>query len=125
MKSQINYRIERAQETFRDAELLYNNGSLNSCINRLYYAVFYAAIALLLKYKTEVKSHNGVKRKISEFAFNEIISKENAKTFSVLSDYRNKGDYDDLFSFSPVTVKQLLVPTKKFIDDIVSIVQSR
>ncbi len=57
----IAYRIKRARETYKDAKVLYEMGSLNSSINRLYYAAFYSTIALLLDKNIEVKSHNGVK----------------------------------------------------------------
>jgi len=57
----INYRMEKAFETFDVAELLYNNAKWNSTINRLYYACFYAITALLVKNNIEAKSHSGVK----------------------------------------------------------------
>jgi uncharacterized protein (UPF0332 family) len=60
-KENIKYRITRARETHQDAIYLYEKGSINSSINRLYYAAFYATIALLLDNNIEVKSHNGVK----------------------------------------------------------------
>lgn len=50
----IRYRIRRARETYQDAVYLYEIGSLNSCINRLYYSAFYATIALLLNSDIEV-----------------------------------------------------------------------
>jgi uncharacterized protein (UPF0332 family) len=118
MSEQVAYRIERAKETYRDAVLLLEKGSLNSCINRLYYSVFYASIALLLTRGLEVKSHNGVKRKIGNLVVEGIIKKENAKIFGVLSDFRNKGDYDDLFDFSRETVEKLMNPAFAYIEDI-------
>ena len=57
-KENIRYRIKRAKETYEDAIFLFEKGSLNSSINRLYYSVFYATIALLLDSDIEVKSHN-------------------------------------------------------------------
>ena len=115
----INYRIRRARETYEDALYLYEKGSLNSCVNRLYYAAFYAAIALLLHNGIEVKSHDGVKQKLGEkFVINGILSKDLAKIFSILSDYRHKGDYDDLFIFDKEIVDRLLIPVKNFIDQI-------
>ena len=62
----IQYRLSRLKETYQDAIFLFEKGSLNSSINRLYYAAFYAAIALLLANDIEVKSHNGVKQKLGE-----------------------------------------------------------
>ncbi len=34
----INYRVEKSDEIFRDAQLLAENNRWNSCVNRLYYS---------------------------------------------------------------------------------------
>ncbi len=44
----ISYRLQKADESFADAELLAENGRWNSVVNRLYYASFYSVISLLL-----------------------------------------------------------------------------
>jgi uncharacterized protein (UPF0332 family) len=119
----IQYRIKRARETYKDAVYLFELGSINSSVNRLYYAAFYATLALLLKNNIEVKSHKGVKQKLGEeFVLKGIISKEYAKTYSILSDYRHKGDYDDLYDFDHDVVNNLIGPVKEYIDLIEQIV---
>ena len=45
----IAYRINKAEEVYTAAVILYDAGQWNSAINRLYYACFYVASALLLK----------------------------------------------------------------------------
>jgi uncharacterized protein (UPF0332 family) len=118
-KENIAYRIKRARETYQDAIFLYQRGSLNSSINRLYYSAFYATVALLLENNIEVKSHNGVKQKLGEeFVLKGKISKDLAKTYSILSDFRHKGDYDDLFEFDATMIENLLIPVKEFINKI-------
>jgi hypothetical protein len=122
-RENITYRIKRARETYQDAIYLYEKGSISSSVNRLYYAAFYATIALLLNSGIEVKSHNGVKLKLGEeFVLKGLISKELAKTYSLLSDYRHKGDYDDLFDFNIEVVERLLIPVKEYIDKIEEII---
>ncbi|MBN1927262.1 MAG: HEPN domain-containing protein [Prolixibacteraceae bacterium] len=120
MKGQhISYRLNRARETYSDALLLFEKKSYNSSINRLYYAAFYATIALLLSRGIEIKSHTGVKQKLGkEFVLKNLISKDMAKIYSLLADYRHKGDYDDLFDFDPVVVSRLISPVKEYIDRI-------
>lgn len=122
-KENIQYRIKRARETYQDAVYLFEKGSTNSAINRLYYSAFYATIALLINKGIEVKSHNGVKQKLGEeFVLKGVISKEYARTYSVLADYRHKGDYDDLFDFDEEVIRRLLVPVKEYIDKIEDII---
>ena len=115
----IQYRIKRARETYQDAIYLHKIGSINSCVNRLYYAAFYATLALLLNKNIEVKSHSGVKQKLGEeFVRKGFISKDFAKVYGILSDYRHKGDYDDLFDFDKEVVDRLLDPVKDYIDQV-------
>ena len=122
-KELISYRLKRSRETYQDAIYLYEKGSINSSVNRLYYAAFYATIALLLYKDIEIKSHNGVKQKLGEeFVLKGIISKDFAKIYSILSDYRHKGDYDDLFDFDKEVVDRLLIQIKDYIDKIEEIV---
>jgi len=122
-RENIKYRIKRARETYQDAIFLFEKGSINSSVNRLYYSAFYATIALLLKNGIEIKSHNGVKQKLGEkFVLKGLISKDFAKTYGLLSDYRHKGDYDDLFDFDKEVVERLLKPIKEYIDKIEEII---
>ena len=79
-RENIKYRIRRARETYQDAIFLFEKGSINSSVNRLYYSAFYATIALLLNKGIEIKSHNGVKQKLGEeFVLKGLISKDYAK----------------------------------------------
>ncbi len=52
--------MERAEETFKDAELLVDNNSLKSALNRLYYAAFYTVRALLATKGLDSSKHSGV-----------------------------------------------------------------
>ena len=63
----IQYRLERAKESLRDAQILYeNNGSPSSIVNRAYYAIFYTALALLVTANVEPIKHSGVLAKFDE-----------------------------------------------------------
>ena len=112
----IKYRIARAKDTLGDAQLLADNGKWNSAINRLYYAAYYAVIALLLNADLKPTTHNGVKSNFSEyFVKTEKIDKEFGLIFSQLFTWRQKGDYDDLFDFQEEKVLPYFEPVKKLI----------
>lgn len=55
MIAYIRYRLEKAQEVYQAACILYDAQQWNSVINRLYYACFYSASALLLYSKEDVQ----------------------------------------------------------------------
>lgn len=53
----IAYRLEQAKEMIKDSELLIANNSYRSATNRIYYGMFYALMALALKYRFETSKH--------------------------------------------------------------------
>lgn len=60
----INYRINRAFETLKEADFNASAQFYNIAVNRLYYSAFYAANALLLSREIICGSHKGVKTMI-------------------------------------------------------------
>ena len=55
------YGQERAHETLAEIPFLYEKGFYNTATNRLYYACYYAAVALLPQYHISTCTHAGVK----------------------------------------------------------------
>ena len=92
----VRYRIERADETLQEAGLLAKEGYYNAAFNRLYYACFYAALALLVKHGITTSTHAGVKTMLGlHFVSKGLLDKEQGKTFSRPFEIRHSGDYDD------------------------------
>ena len=113
----IEYRLLRAKDTLDDARILADKNRWNSTINRLYYAAYYAVMALLLDADLSPATHNGAKSKFSEFFIKtNKIDKEYGKIYSQLFTWRQKGDYDDLFDFSKDKVEPYFEPVKRLID---------
>jgi uncharacterized protein len=112
----IAYRLAKATEALRDAKLLAENESWNACVNRLYYACYYAVSALLLKNEVSTQTHAGVKTQFNlHFIKSGIIGKDFGKLYTDLMESRHKGDYGDLFDFERANVEPLIEPTEKFI----------
>ena len=57
----IKYRLSRAKETLKDAEILISNNRLNSAVNRIYYSLYYAVLALLETKGLASSKHSGVR----------------------------------------------------------------
>lgn len=95
----ITYRLERSEETLREADYLIKGGYYSTAINRLYYACYYAVSALLIKNKIQAQTHAGVKSMLSlHFIRTGRIDVQTGKDFFRLFDLRHNNDYDD-FSF--------------------------
>jgi uncharacterized protein (UPF0332 family) len=112
----IRYRLSRAWDTLDDARILSEKEKWNSTINRLYYAAYYAVMAILLKEGYSPTTHNGAKSNFSEkFVKVGLISKDLGKVYSQLFSWRQKGDYDDLFDFSQDKVMPYFAPVEELI----------
>ena len=112
----IKYRFQRAIESYEEALILAENKRWNAVVNRLYYSSFYAVTALLLKNNIETQTHDGARIQFGlNFVKTGIIDKNYGKLFSKLFDYRQKGDYGDLFDFDEATVFPLLSQVDDFI----------
>jgi uncharacterized protein (UPF0332 family) len=57
----VNYRFHRAEESYEEALILAKEERWNAVINRLYYACFYAVIALLIKNNISNQTHDGAR----------------------------------------------------------------
>lgn len=117
--SVVRYRIESAENTLAEVETHRANGFYNTAVNRLYYACYYAATAILIANGVEVKSHDGVRMNLGKFIVQEgILTPELGRYFSRLFSKRSTGDYDDFFNHSIETVDELMPDAKLFIQTI-------
>ncbi len=106
----VNYRLERAYETLQEADYMTRGGYFNSAVNRLYYACFYAASALLLNRQLEATTHNGVKTLLSmNFVRTGHLTVEHGATYSLLFEKRQASDYSD-FAYCDISMVNLLRP---------------
>jgi uncharacterized protein (UPF0332 family) len=112
----IKYRFERAWKTFEDAKSLANLESWNSSMNRLYYACFYAVLALLIKHKINSHTHSGAKTQLSlHFVKTGKLDKEFGMLYGDLFDLRQKGDYGDFFDFEEKHITSLIPKVEEFL----------
>lgn len=119
----VKYRIDRAVETLAEIENLKRLGYYNTAVNRMYYACFYAANALLVANGIEVKSHASVRNSLSlHFVKEGILPRECGKFYSLIFAKRTSGDYEDFFTHDISTVEMLLPQTKRFVDIVKHIV---
>jgi len=112
----VHYRLASAFNTFEAAKLLAESGFWNSAVNRLYYSVFYAVNALLVLKEIRTKSHAATKSQFAEhFIKTGKVDKKYGKLLSTLFDWRQKGDYENIFDFNRETVEPLFTPVEEMI----------
>jgi uncharacterized protein len=112
----IDYRLKRAKETLLEIDILLNNRLWNTAINRLYYACYYAATALLLDKSINASTHSGVRQMLGlHFIKTGEISTDLGKVFTDLFDKRRSSDYDDFIQVTKEDVEDLLPSAEEFI----------
>ncbi len=115
----IQYRFHRATETYEEALILAENKRWNAVVNRLYYSCFYAVIALLLKNNIDTQTHDGARTQFGLcFVKTGIVDRNLGKLFTKLYDYRQKGDYGDLYDYDEVTVGPLIIQVENFLKEL-------
>ncbi len=114
----VRYRLEKADRTYKEAVGSIKNGYVETAANRLYYAAYYAVSALLISYKYEASTHNGVIQMFGKaFLRNGVIDKKYGRTFNQLFSLRLTGDYEDRHILDMATeVIPLVEPAKELID---------
>lgn len=112
------YRLTRAKETFDDALKLLNEGSLNSAINRLYYAAFYAARAILATKEIDSSKHSGVISLFNKhFVKTGIIEPDKAKILKRSFEKRQDIDYEDFVEITRQEVEGIKDKVLEFMNE--------
>ena len=93
----IQYRLDRAREALDDAAFLLNAGRLNVAANRIYYAMFYAASALLATRNLNSARHSGVIALFNDnFVKPGLFPRELGRHLGRAFDLRLETDYREL-----------------------------
>ena len=109
----------RSQETLAEVPSLKQLGYYNTAVNRLYYACYYAAVALLIRHGINPGTHAGVKQMIGmHFVATGRMSREIGRSFSLLFERRHSSDYDDFAYSTEEEVNELLPKAKAFIETV-------
>ncbi len=119
-KALIQYRMERSHATLQDAQILYEqNGDPASIVNRAYYAMFYAALAILVTVGQEPSKHQGALALFDQhFIKPKILPKEMSKFLHHAFDTRQVGDYEDEVILNREQALQVLESAVQFINSI-------
>jgi uncharacterized protein (UPF0332 family) len=91
----VEYRLTEARESLAEAKVLLREKMSNrSVMNRLYYAMFYAVLAVLQGKQISASKHSGVIAAFDrEFVKNMIFDKTFSKALHRAFELRQKGDY--------------------------------
>lgn len=117
----VLYRIEKANAALDDIRKVLPLELWSIIANRMYYALYYAASALLIHDGHKVGTHKGV---IALFNLKYVkegpLSREEGTLFSNVFAFRQGSDYDDFIDATEEDVKRYLPRVEALVSKIVS-----
>lgn len=109
--------IEHAEVCLAAAKVNMAEGFLDVVFNRMYYAVFHAARALVVERGQDVKSHKGLHTTFSLLFFKTgVFPKEEARLYKELMDLRATADYGHFTDLSAEEAEAYLPRVEAFLD---------
>ncbi len=116
IKKLIEEELDIAEKRLKAAEILLKEGMLADAVNRVYYAIFYAAKAMLNSAGYDAKTHSGL---ISEFGLRLVkegfVSRKYGKILRNAFEKRESSDYEIGAIFERREVESLLKDAKEFL----------
>jgi uncharacterized protein (UPF0332 family) len=111
--------MQQAEETLREARILANEKTERGAINRAYYAMFYAVLALLATKGLGSSKHSGAISLFDrEFVKQGDFPKELSRSLHLAFDHRQQADYGELSRIDEFTVTRSIEDANVFVCDI-------
>ena len=123
----VKLSIEKAKQALSSANENLTINQLETALNRNYYAVFYAVLALGYKYDFVTSKHS----KLMGWFNKKFIHEENIfgdKMFEIYSkafERRQKSDYDITYKPTSKIIRELVVNSEYFINQVVKHLENK
>jgi uncharacterized protein (UPF0332 family) len=119
IRALVTYRLEQAVESLEAARTLLDKNLIRPSVNRAYYAMFYAVLALLAQGKKETSKHSGAIALFDrDFVKLGIFEKEYSRWIHDAFDLRQRCDYAAEYHASPEDAESTLNNAETFVDSV-------
>lgn len=119
----VQYELEKARKTWKEAEGNYNIQLWNVVGNRLYYAVFHAVAALLIKNGISISGHKGAVIMFGKhFVKTGLFTPEEGSLYSRLQTIREKADYQNTYELTQEQASHYMILAKALFDKIEKVI---
>ncbi len=109
--------MDQAYETLREAEILLAESALRGAINRAYYAMFYALLALLATKQLGTSKHSGALSLFDrEFVKTDLFPRDLSRSLRLAFNLRQTQDYKEMADVDQATAETTLSDAKIFVD---------
>ena len=112
-------RLDQARETLEEADALREHGLWRGLINRSYYAMFYAVLALgVFKQVVLTKHSQAIAFFDKEFVKTGIFPRELSRSLHLGFDQRQVNDYGDIWTVSQTEAEAVFSEARLFVESI-------
>jgi len=123
--SLLAYRIEQAKASLREASILFDADSYRGAVNRAYYAMFYATLAVLATKQLGSSKHSGIISLFDrEFVKTGRFQREQSKSLHLAFDMRQTYDYGELVEVDETDVRRAIGNASDFVSTICDYLKS-
>ena len=115
----INYHIEQADNTIQEIPLLIESELYKTAVNRIYYGMFYALLALALKHNFKTSKHRQLIGWFNkQFIKTGIIDTKYGKIINDAFENRSDSDYGLFVDFTNDEVQEMYKEMQEFINEL-------
>lgn len=117
VQSLVKYRLEQADESLKAANVLLNERLFRPSVNRSYYAMFYAVLALLAVKKVETSKHSGAISIFDrDFIKPNTFPREYSQWLHEAFNLRQRSDYSGEYTVSDEEAETALERARFFVE---------
>lgn len=115
--------VEKAKATWDELEIAVESEKWSMAANRMYYSLFHAVSALLVKDQHEVSSHLGAKINFGKYYVQEgIVTHEEGRLYAQLESLRERADYDCFYCTSEEDIRRFLPEAQRLFAHVINLV---
>jgi uncharacterized protein (UPF0332 family) len=119
IRALVTYRLEQADESLDAARVLLEKRLDRPAVNRAYYAMFYAVLALLATRKQETSKHSGaISLFDKEFVKQGAFTKDFSRWLHEAFDLRQRADYAMEFQVTRKEAEMTLEHAVSFVGEV-------
>jgi uncharacterized protein (UPF0332 family) len=115
----IDYRLQQADDSLLEAQTLAKVSLWRGAINRSYYAMFYATLALTVQKQQVISKHTGVIAFFDkEFIRTGVFPKEMSRSLHFAFERRQNSDYGELLAENPEEAMRAIDEAAEFVQKV-------
>ena len=124
-KTLVEYRIQRANETWKETQEIIKSHLWYAAANRMYYACYYLTSALLISHGLSANTHAGIIRMLGmHFVSKGLLSNEMGYYYTRLFEMRQTGDYDDWVTIDEKDIIPLSEQVETYFSSVLGLIKT-